>query len=113
VLTENFRSLLSTAANCNRLLDDLDGAVGLCADIGNFPAAVRHAEFSAIVGRASVVHVKATYDAEGSIEDATLRDCLTASVQAGFDGPYTLVYDRNGNPWPGIGELRQIVGQYM
>jgi sugar phosphate isomerase/epimerase len=113
VLTENFRPLLSTAANCNRLLDELDGAVGLCADIGNFPASVRHAEFSAIVGRASVVHVKATYDAAGNIEASTLHACLDASVQAGFAGPYTLVYDRDGHVWPRLGELRQIVGQYI
>ena len=113
VLTENFRQLLSTATNCNRLLDDLDGAVGLCADIGNFPAPVRLAEFSAIVGRASVVHVKATYVDAASIDARALRGCLDASVQAGFDGPYTLVYDRDGNSWPRIGELREIVGQYV
>jgi sugar phosphate isomerase/epimerase len=113
VLTENFRQLLSTSANCNRLLDDLDGTVGLCADIGNFPAPVRLAEFSAIVGRASVVHVKAAYDDTGSIDAMALRGCLDASVRAGFDGPYTLVYDRDGNSWPRIVELRDIVGQYV
>ena len=114
VLTENFRSLLSTSANCNRILDDLDGAVGLCADMGNFPASVRLAEFSAIVGRASVVHVKASYDDAGSIDATTLCRCLDTSVQVGFDGPYTLVvYDRDGNSWPRIGELCEIVGQYV
>ena len=38
VLTENFRALASTAENCIRILDELGGTVGLCADIGNFAA---------------------------------------------------------------------------
>lgn len=113
VLTENFRPLASTAANCNHILDELHGAVGLCADIGNFPAAVRLAEFSAVVGRADVVHTKAVYDANGVIDADALRECLAASVKAGFDGPYTLVYDRDGNSWPRIGELREIVTPYL
>jgi len=113
VLTENFRSLLSTAANCNRLVVVGDGAVGLCADIGNFPAPVRLGEFSAVVGRASVVHVKAGYGEDGTIDAAALRPCLAASVAAGFDGPYTLVYDRDGNSWPRIAELSEIVATYL
>lgn len=113
VLTENFRPLASTAANCNHILDALGGAVGLCADIGNFPAPVRLAEFSAVAGRASVVHTKASYDDSGVIDSDALQQCLAASVAAGFDGPYTLVYDRDGNSWPRIGELQEIVRPYL
>jgi sugar phosphate isomerase/epimerase len=113
VTTENFRALLSTAANCNRVLDALDGAVGLCADIGNFPAASRLAEFSAVVGRAEVVHAKASYDDAGRILADDVRRCLEASVAAGFDGPYTLVYDRPGDSWAGIAELKAVVEPFL
>lgn len=113
VLTENFRALASTAANCNAILDALGGAVGLCADIGNFPAPVRVEEFSAVIGRASVVHTKASYDDDGTIKADDLRRCLEASVAAGFDGPYTLVYDRDGRSWQGIGQLQEIVKEYI
>ncbi len=109
VLTENFRPLASTAANCIRILDALDGAVGLCADVGNFPAANRIAEFKTVAGRASSVHAKASYDAGGRIDARQLRECLAASVDAGFSGPYTLVYDQPGDAWQGIAELREVV----
>jgi sugar phosphate isomerase/epimerase len=113
VLTENFRPLASTAANCNRILDALDGAVGLCADVGNFPDASRVSEFKAVVDRASSVHAKPSYDAGGRMDPRQLRECLAASVDAGFDGPYTLVYDRPGDAWQGIAELKEVVSAYL
>jgi sugar phosphate isomerase/epimerase len=109
VLTENFRSLASTADNCNAILDALEGKIGLCADIGNFPADTRVAEFAAVVARAESVHAKASYDAMGRIEPAQLRQCLDASVEAGFSGPYTLVFDKEGDTWAGITELKRVV----
>ncbi len=112
VLTENFRPLASTAENCNRILDALGGAVGLCADVGNFPSTSRVPEFKAVVGRASSVHAKPSYDDGGRMQPEQLRECLEASVAAGFEGPYTLVYDRPADRWQGIAELAEIVGPY-
>lgn len=113
VLTENFKALTSTAENCNIILDELDGKVGLCADIGNFPSDIRVAEFSAVVGRSSVVHTKASYSEAGELNAEQLRACLQASVDAGFDGPYTLVYDRDANSWPRLAELKAVVSDYL
>lgn len=112
VLTENFRPLASTAANCNRILDALDGAIGLCADIGNFPAAHRLAEFAAVVPRAESIHCKASYDAGGQIVADELQRCLEASVAANFAGPYTLVYDQPGDEWTGIARLKEVVAPF-
>jgi sugar phosphate isomerase/epimerase len=113
VRTENFRPLLATAANCNTLLDALDGQVGLCADIGNFPAERRLAEFTAVAGRAEVVHVKGDYDAGGRLQAEPLRACLAASARDGFDGAYTLVYDRGGDSWAGLATLADTVRPYL
>lgn len=112
VLTENFRSLASTSANCNRILDELGGTVGLCADIGNFPAASRVEEFSAVAPRAESVHAKAAYNTDGTIDPRQMRQCLDASTAAGFSGPYTLVFDRPEERWSGITVLKQIVTPY-
>ncbi len=112
VLTENFRSLAWSARNCLRILDALDGSVGLCADIGNCPAEYRVDEFSALAARAESVHVKATYDAAGTPDTDELRQCLDATSAVAFDGPYTLVYDRPGDPWQGLAMLRAIVEPY-
>ncbi len=113
VLTENFRALASTAANCNRILDELGGEVGLCADIGNFPQASRVAEFSAVVRRAESIHAKANYGSGDELDAGQLRECLETSVAAGFDGPYTLVFDRPEDRWTGIARLKQVVAAYV
>jgi sugar phosphate isomerase/epimerase len=111
VLTENFRPLASTAANCNRIIEALGGAVGLCADIGNFPSDSRVDEFSAVVARAESIHAKASYS-EGMMDTGQLQQCLDVSVAAGFAGPYTLVFDRPEERWSGIAALKQIVAPY-
>lgn len=113
VITENFRALASTAASCNRLLDSLDGAVGLCADVGNFPADVRVREFEAVVARAESVHAKAAYDADGAIVADDLRRCLELSVTAGFSGPYTLVYDQGPDEWAGVARVKGVVEPFV
>jgi sugar phosphate isomerase/epimerase len=113
VLTENFKALASTAENCHAILDALDGKVGLCADIGNFPSDIRVASFRSVIGRASVVHVKASYSETNELDAEQVRACLQASVEAGFDGPYTLVYDRDANSWPRIAELQAVASDYL
>jgi sugar phosphate isomerase/epimerase len=112
VRTENFKALTSTAANCIAILDALDDAVGFCADMGNFPSAVRVEEFTKIAPRAEVVHTKASYAEDGTIDPEQLRACLDASVAANFDGPYTLVFDRPGDEWEGIMRLKEHVVAY-
>ena len=75
----------------------------------NFPADRRIPEFTAVVARAESIHAKASYDGEGNINPAQLRACLEASVAAGFDGPYTLVYDTGGDECQGIARLKEVV----
>lgn len=113
VRTENFRPLLLTAANCLTLLDSSGGLIGLCADIGNFPKQERVAAFSAVAPRADVIHVKSEYDDNGQILPTDVQACLSAAVSAGFNGPYTLVYDRGGDSWAGLAELARVVGPYL
>jgi sugar phosphate isomerase/epimerase len=113
VRTENFRALASTAHSCNRLLDTLDDAVGLCADVGNFPAETRVREFAAVAGRAEVVHAKAGYNADGSVIADDLRRCLELSVEAGFSGPYTLVYDQGPDEWGGVAKVKGVVEPFV
>jgi len=112
VLTENFRALAATAESCRAIIAAAGSTVGLCADIGNFPLANRVSEFGAVAPLAESIHVKAHYSADGAIVGSELEQCLAASVAAGFAGPYTLVYDRPGDPWPGIGALRGIVAHH-
>lgn len=113
VLTENFQPLASTAENCQKIIKALDGAVGLCADIGNFAAATRVDSFRQVIGLAESIHVKGSYDAAGQLDAQELRACLDASVAAGFLGPYTLVYDKPQDTWAGVAQLAEIVAPYV
>lgn len=113
VRTENFRPLLMTAENCLTLLNTSGDSVGLCADIGNFPKQDRVASFTAVAPHADVIHVKSEYAPNGQIQPTDVQACLAAAVAAGFDGPYTLVYDRGGDSWAGLAELAQLVGPYL
>lgn len=112
VLTENFQPLASSADNCQTIIQALDGAVGLCADIGNFAPATRIASFRQVIGLAESIHVKASYDANGQLNTEELRTCLDASLTANFSGPYTLVYDRPDDTWAGVARLAELVGRY-
>jgi hypothetical protein len=95
------------------LLDAVGSGIGLCADVGNFPKQDRVAEFSAVAAHASVIHVKSEYAADGQILPQDVQACLASAIAAGFDGPYTLVYDRGGDSWAKLAELAEVVQPYV
>ncbi len=109
VLSENFKSLAATPDNWLAIHTALGH--GGCADIGNFPAATRVADFFHVVGNAASIHVKASYDEAGAILPDQVQQCLAAARAAGFAGPTTLVYDRPDDRWKGIAVLHAIVSQ--
>lgn len=109
VVTENFRSLASTADNCLYLLDACNGELGLIADFGNFPNPVKMTELARILPRAIEVHAKGYYDAFGMPDEKELRSCLDLLVEARFDGPVTIVYDGPGDEWAGIERVKAVV----
>jgi hypothetical protein len=77
--------------------------VGLNGDLGNWAAPAKYAGLADIMRRAEICHAKANYDAAGMNAD-DYRKCLEASRQAGYAGPYTLIYDSPffADEWDGI-----------
>ena len=112
VLTENFQKMASTAENCQKIIRALDGAVGLCADIGNFAPATRIQSFRQVIDLAESIHVKGSYAADGQLDSEELRACLDASLAVDFTGPYTLVYDKPDKTWEGVAQLAEVVKPY-
>ncbi len=113
VVTENFRPLTSTAANCLALLEACGESLGLIADFGNFAGRTKLEELGRIVPRASEIHAKAMTDAAGMPDADELRSCLELVRECGFAGPITLVYDGPGDMWEGIERVREIVNPYV
>lgn len=93
LMTENWFDLLSTPAAVHALMDGLDGRIGLCLDFGNWHGATKYDDLRAIAGYAESCHAKPQFDANGAIERDDFARCIRITREAGFSGPYTLIYD--------------------
>jgi sugar phosphate isomerase/epimerase len=97
LMTENWQNLLSTPEIVLEVLDHLDGAVGLCADFGNWRGPQKYDDLAQIFPRAESCHAKCHFSASGQMDRVDFEHCLELTRQAGFAGPYTLIYDGPGN----------------
>lgn len=113
VVTENFKSLTSTAANCLHLLDACGGRLGLITDFGNFGGPGKLEELARTVPRSEEIHAKAMTDEAGRPNADELQACLDVVKRASFAGPITIVYDGPGDMWEGIGRVRAIAEPYL
>ncbi len=124
VITENFRSTAERADQLLAILELCEGAVGTCADFGNFPSTRsgqgkgpgKYDELAAIAPQAVSAHAKALYDGEGRPDRAEMERCLDVMAAAGFDGPISLIFDtpfhRGEDEWDNLAGLREIVLPY-
>lgn len=113
VITENFHALTATAAPLLAILQQCDGKVGLCADFGNFRGVEKYDDLAAILPYANSVHAKAQYVQPGQIEMGDFGRCLDLAQAAGFDGPYSLIFDGVGNEWANVAGLQGVVAGYL
>ena len=96
LMTENWFDLLGTPAAVHDLLGSLDGRVGLCFDFGNWKGKSKYDDLAKIAPLAESCHAKPQFDAAGAIVREDYVHCLDITRQAGFGGPYTLIYDGPG-----------------
>ncbi|HXF64888.1 MAG TPA: sugar phosphate isomerase/epimerase [Caldilineaceae bacterium] len=114
LMTENWLGMMRNATVVNRLLDALDGQVGLCADFGNWQGPDKYDELAAILPRAESCHAKCHFDAAGVMDQTDYTRCLDLSRAAGFRGPYTLIYDGpDPDEWAGLARERAVVQPYV
>ncbi|MCB9992439.1 MAG: sugar phosphate isomerase/epimerase [Hyphomicrobiaceae bacterium] len=113
VVTENWFSLLSGPDESNWLLDQLNGLIGLNGDLGNWPAPHKYEGLKAIMGRASLCHAKASF-VDGRLDETDFGRCVEISEQAGYSGPYTLIFDSPDLPeWEGVAIEKAFVEQLV
>jgi sugar phosphate isomerase/epimerase len=113
LMTENWFALLERPTEVLEVLDRLAGDAGLCMDFGNWKGPEKYAAFEQIAGRAESCHAKPQFNDSGQIESADFSRCLEVTRNAGFAGPYTLIYDGpDDNEWEGLEKEKEMVLPY-
>nr|WP_246717858.1 TIM barrel protein [Rhizobium aethiopicum] len=114
IIVENWFDLLPSPVEMNWLLDRLDGKVGLNGDLGNWAAPEKYRGLADIMRRAEICHAKADYNAAG-LDAEDYRKCLEMCEQAGYDGPFTLIYDSPffADEWDGILLQKQFIEGFL
>ncbi|BBH19543.1 xylose isomerase [Paenibacillus baekrokdamisoli] len=113
VITENFRPLTSTGANCVELLSEVGSELGFITDFGNFKAPHKYDEFAQTLPYSVSVHAKPHYDAEGIPDAEELIRCLETVREAEFNGAIVLIYDGPGEMWAGLERVKYIIEPYL
>jgi sugar phosphate isomerase/epimerase len=114
IVTENWFDLLAGPREVGAVLDRLGGEVGLLADFGNWKGARKYADLAAIFGRAEDSHAKAHFPRVGEMDAEDFGRCLTAADQAGYHGPYTLIYEGpDADEWEAVAMERDFVRDYF
>jgi sugar phosphate isomerase/epimerase len=109
LVTENWGRLLVTPDAVHALLDSLDGQVGLLADFGNWSGPDKYEKLKSIFPRAELCHAKASFT-EGQLDEADYGLCLAAAEEAGYAGPYTLIFDADHpHEWSGLAQERDFI----
>lgn len=109
LVTENWFDLLSTPAVVHEVLDRLEGRVGLLGDFGNWGGESKYEDLASIFARAELCHAKASF-VSGQLDEADYGACVGAAEEAGYKGPYTLIFDADQpNEWAGLAQERDFI----
>lgn len=113
LLTENFGSFLLDVDRLLSLLERLEGRLGLVADFGNGRRPGEYDGLARLVRHAESIHAKPDLDSEGRILEDDYRTCVRLAEEAGFSGPYTLVYRGPLPAFAGLEQTRDLVAKEL
>ena len=71
------------------------------------PTETRSQDLAAILPRANSVHAKADYPG-GEMDRAAYVANVQLAVNAGFDGPMSLIYQDDDDVWRRLDEMKQV-----
>lgn len=110
VVSENWFDLLWSPKEVHQVLDALGDEVGFLADTGNWHGAMKYADLESIFRRAELCHAKCSFGAGYAMDRDDFGRCLDAAMQAGYTGPFTLIYDGpDDDEWAGLALEREFV----
>ena len=109
IVTENWFDTLSTPDAVHQVLDDVGPDLGFLADTGNWRGPTKYADLELIFNRAELCHAKADFGHGLAIDAEDYRKSINAAIVAGYSGPFTLIFDGDGNEWAGLAAERAFV----
>lgn len=114
LMTENWYGLLSSPEPVHALFQRLEGKVGLCFDFGNWSGSTKYSDLQSIAPYAESCHAKASFTSADEMNEVDYKHCLNITHEAGFSGPYTLIYDGpSPDEWTGLHREHQVVQPYI
>lgn len=107
IITENWHDLLRGAKEVHQVMDAVGDDLGLLVDFGNWKGADKYDELASIMPRAEDTHAKCSFSgkigAPGAMDQDDYGRCVAIAADAGYDGPYTLIYDGpDDDEWAGL-----------
>ncbi len=109
LVTENWNKLLAGPEQVHYLLDRLEGRIGLLADFGNWRGSDKYEQLGSIFPRAELCHAKASF-IDGDLDEVDYAACVTVAEEAGYRGPYTLIFDSDvPGEWAGLRAERDFL----
>jgi sugar phosphate isomerase/epimerase len=114
LLTENWRGLLVDEVSTTRLLDLVEGEVGLLIDTGNWDGEDKYRQIGAVAGRAECSQVKVRESAPGVLDEADLEQSLAALAEAGYAGRLSLVYaGSDDDEWGRLAQMQEVLRRVL
>jgi len=114
LMTENWFGVLSNPAAIHAVFDAMGGRMGFCFDFGNWGGENKYDDLAQIVQYAESCHAKCSFAPPLVPDKADYERCLDITKAAGFDGPYTLIYDGpDDDEWAGLAKEIEMVGAYL
>ena len=109
IVTENWFDTLSTPDAVHHVLDAAGPDLGFLADTGNWGGPTKYADSASIFARAELCHAKTDFGPGLVIDAEDYRKCIKAAKDAGYQGPFTLIFASEGDEWAGLAAERAFV----
>jgi sugar phosphate isomerase/epimerase len=108
VVTENWFDLLASPREVDAVLDGVGESLGFLADTGNWRGPGKFSDLRAIFARAELCHAKSAFSDDGAMDEKDAAGWLAAACEAGYRGPFTLIFDGPGDEWRGLEREREF-----
>jgi sugar phosphate isomerase/epimerase len=109
IVTENWFDTLSTPKAVHQVLDAVGPELGFLADTGNWGGPSKYADLQSIFARAELCHAKTDFGPGLVIDADDYGQCVNAAQDAGYTGPFTLIFASEGDEWAGLESERSFI----